>query len=212
MKSGMLAAEAIAQAIAAGSQGTQLDAYEAAVRESWIGRELKLVQNAQPLVSRFGNVLGTALAGADMWMRTVLGFGIAPTMKHDPDAMKTTQARFHRPIAYPKPDGIISFDRLTNVAFSSTNHEEDQPGHLRLADPTVPVTINLHQFAGLEARYCPAGVYEFVETGKAPVAEMALQINAQNCLHCKTCDIKDPGNNITWLAPEGGGGPNYPNM
>jgi electron-transferring-flavoprotein dehydrogenase len=207
MKSGMLAAEAIVSAIAGGEEGTQLDAYEANLRASWIADELKLVQNAQPLVAKFGGALGTVLAGADMWARylRVNPFG---AMAHHSDAEATGRADLYPPIAYPKPDGIISFDRLTNVSFSFTNHEEDQPCHLRLADPAVPVAVNLRQYAGPEARYCPAGVYEFVGEG----AGKRLQINAQNCLHCKTCDIKDPTGNITWVAPEGGGGPNYPNM
>jgi electron-transferring-flavoprotein dehydrogenase len=207
MKSGMLAAEAIVTAIAGGEEGTQLDSYEAALRESWIADELKLVQNAQPLVAKFGGALGTVLAGADMWARylRVNPFG---AMAHHTDAEATGRADLYQPIAYPKADGVISFDRLTNVSFSFTNHEEDQPCHLRLADPTVPVAVNLRQFAGPEARYCPAGVYEFVGDG----ADKRLQINAQNCVHCKTCDIKDPTQNITWVAPEGGGGPNYPNM
>ena len=207
MKSGMLAAESIAAAIAAGAEHTQLDDYEAAVRESWIARELRLVQNAQPLVAKFGGALGTVLAGADMWARylKVNPFG---AMKHHTDAEATGRADLYQPIAYPKPDGVISFDRLTNVSFSFTNHEEEQPCHLKLADPAVPVAVNLPRYAGPEARYCPAGVYEFVGEG----VDKRLQINAQNCLHCKTCDIKDPTGNITWVAPEGTGGPNYPNM
>ena len=207
LKSGMLAAEAIADAIAGGEAGTQLDGYEAAVRGSWIAQELKLVQNAQPLVAKFGGALGTVLAGADMWAR-VAGINPFGAMQHHSDAEATGRADLYTPIAYPKPDGVISFDRLTNVAFSFTNHEEDQPCHLKLADPAVPVAVNLALYAGPEARYCPAGVYEFVGEG----ADQHLQINAQNCLHCKTCDIKDPTGNITWVPPEGPGGPNYPNM
>jgi len=207
MKSGMLAAEAIAEAIAGGVEHTQLDGYEAALRGSWIAQELKLVQNAQPLVAKFGGALGTVLAGADMWAR-VLKINPFGAMAHHSDAEATGRADLYPPIAYPKADGVISFDRLTNVAFSFTNHEEDQPCHLKLADPAVPVAVNLARYAGPEARYCPAGVYEFVGEG----ADQRLQINAQNCLHCKTCDIKDPTGNITWIAPEGGGGPNYPNM
>jgi len=209
MKSGMLAAEAIADAIAAGAGHTQLDDYETALRSSWIARELKLVQNAQPLVAKFGGALGTVLAGADMWLRTLFGFGIAKPMQHHTDASETERADLYQPIPYPKPDGVISFDRLTSVSFSFTNHEEDQPCHLRLKDDAVPTRINLPRYAGPEARYCPAGVYEFVDAdGSGP----KLQINAQNCVHCKTCDIKDPTQNIDWVSPEGGGGPNYPNM
>ncbi len=208
MKSGMLAAESIAAAVAQDRRGDALEDYDAAVRSSWIAEELKLVQNAQPMVSKFGGGLGTVLAGADMWLRSLLGFGLAGPMKHHTDASETMRADLYKPIAYPKPDGVISFDRLTSVAFSFTNHEEDQPCHLRLTDPTVPTRVNLPVYAGPEARYCPAGVYEFVgEEG-----DKRLQINAQNCVHCKTCDIKDPTQNIEWVTPEGGGGPNYPNM
>ncbi|WP_206243115.1 electron transfer flavoprotein-ubiquinone oxidoreductase [Novosphingobium terrae] len=208
MKSGMLAAESIAAAVAQDRRGDALEDYDAAVRSSWIADELKLVQNAQPMVSKFGGGLGTVLAGADMWLRNLFGFGIAGPMKHHTDASATMRADLYKPIAYPKPDGVITFDRLTSVAFSFTNHEEDQPCHLRLKDATVPTRVNLPVYAGPEARYCPAGVYEFVgEEG-----EKRLQINAQNCVHCKTCDIKDPTQNIEWVTPEGGGGPNYPNM
>ena len=208
MKSGMLAAEAIATAIAAGREHDAIDDYDAAVRASWIAKELKLVSNAQPLVAKFGGALGTVLAGADMWAR-VLRVNPFKPMHHHTDAEATMRADLYRPIVYPKADGVISFDRLTNVAYSYTNHEEDQPCHLVLADPDVPVEINLKLYAGPEARYCPAGVYEFVglEHGNP-----RLQINAQNCVHCKTCDIKDKTQNITWVTPEGGGGPNYPNM
>ncbi|MDE2405873.1 MAG: electron transfer flavoprotein-ubiquinone oxidoreductase, partial [Sphingomonadales bacterium] len=209
MKSGMLAAEAVANAIAAGRAQDALDEYDAEVRESWIAKELKLVQNAEPLLAKFnGDIFGAALANIDMWLRT-LKLPIFPAMKHHTDASATGRADLYRPIAYPKPDGVISFDRLTSVSFSFTNHEEEQPCHLRLKDPSVPTAINLPVYAGPEARYCPAGVYEFVDPdGSGP----RLQINAQNCVHCKTCDIKDPTQNIDWVAPEGGGGPNYPNM
>ena len=208
MKSGMLAAEAIAAAVAAGRENDALGEYDAAVRSSWIATELKLVQNSEPLVSKFGNALGTMLAGAEMWLR-YLKMPIIKGMKHHTDASATMRADLFKPIVYPKPDGVISFDRLTSVSFSFTNHAEDQPCHLVLTDPTVPTRINLPLYAGPEARYCPAGVYEFVE---AEGGGERLQINSQNCVHCKTCDIKDPTQNITWIAPEGGGGPNYPNM
>jgi electron-transferring-flavoprotein dehydrogenase len=208
MKSGMLAAEAIVAAIAAGRQQDELTEYDSAVRESWIAKELKLVQNAQPLVAKFGGALGTALAGADMWAR-VLKVNPIQGMKHHRDSDATMRADLFKPIEYPKPDGVISFDRLTSVAFSYTNHEEDQPCHLVLKDPSVPTAINLPIYAGPEARFCPAGVYEFLAGDDgAP----RLQINAQNCVHCKTCDIKDTTQNIEWVTPEGGGGPNYPNM
>jgi electron-transferring-flavoprotein dehydrogenase len=208
MKSGMLAAESLAAAVAQDRRADALDDYETALRSSWIAEELKLVQNAQPMVAKFGGTLGTVLAGADMWARNLLGFGIAPAMQHHSDAGATARADHFKPIAYPKADGVISFDRLTNVAFSATNHDEDEPCHLKLADPTVPTRINLPLYAGPEARYCPAGVYEFLGEG----ADQRLQINAQNCVHCKTCDIKDPTGNITWVTPQGGEGPNYPNM
>ncbi|MCW1384195.1 electron transfer flavoprotein-ubiquinone oxidoreductase [Novosphingobium sp. KCTC 2891] len=209
MKSGMLAAEAISAAIASGREKDEMGEYDAAVRDSWIAKELKKVQNAQPLIAKFGGELGTVLAGADMWLRQLVGFGISKPLKHHRDSEATQRADLFKPIQYPKPDGVISFDRLTSVSFSYTNHEEDQPCHLVLKDPTVPTRINLPIYAGPEQRYCPAGVYEFVgvEEG-AP----RLQINAQNCVHCKTCDIKDVTQNIEWVTPEGGGGPNYPNM
>lgn len=208
MKSGMLAAEAAAAAIAAGREHDAMAEYDAAVRDSWIAKELKLVQNAEPMVAKFGGDIGTVFAGLDMWLR-YLKLPIIPAMGHHRDCEATERADLYRPIAYPKPDGVISFDRLSSVALSFTNHEEDQPCHLQLKDPAVPVEINLKLYAGPEARYCPAGVYEFlgIEDGNP-----RLQINAQNCVHCKTCDIKDKTQNINWVTPEGGGGPNYPNM
>ncbi|MEZ5688864.1 MAG: electron transfer flavoprotein-ubiquinone oxidoreductase [Caenibius sp.] len=208
MKSGMLAADNIAAAIAAGREKDSLGEYDDAVRSSWIAEELQKVKNAQPAVAKFGGALGTVLAGIDMWMRT-LKIGLPITMKHHTDASATQRADFYKPIDYPKPDGVISFDRLTSVSFSFTNHEEDQPCHLQLKDPSVPVDVNLPLYAGPEARYCPAGVYEFVGVEEG---NPELVINAQNCVHCKTCDIKDPTQNIEWVTPEGGGGPNYPNM
>ena len=208
MKSGMLAAEAAAAAIAADREHDSMAEYDAAVRESWIAKELKLVQNAEPMVAKFGGDIGTVFAGIDMWLR-YLKLPILPVMGHHRDCEETGRADLYKPIAYPKPDGVITFDRLSSVALSFTNHEEDQPCHLQLKDPAVPVEINLNLYAGPEARYCPAGVYEFlgVEDGNP-----RLQINAQNCVHCKTCDIKDKTQNINWVTPEGGGGPNYPNM
>ena len=209
MKSGMLAAEAAAAAIAGGRGSDSLAEYDAAVRDSWIAKELKLVQNAEPLLAKWGGDLGTILAGADMWLRTLFGFGIAKPMKHHRDYEAIQRADLYQPIQYPKPDGVISFDRLSSVFLSNTNHEEDQPCHLQLKDPSIPVEVNLKHYAGPEARYCPAGVYEFVGIEEG---EPRLQINAQNCVHCKTCDIKDMTQNINWVTPEGGGGPNYPNM
>ena len=208
MKSGMLAAEAAFAAIQAGRGNDVLEAYETSLRSSWIADELKTVRNVEPLVARFGGTLGTLLAGMDMWMRH-LGIGLPFTMKHKPDHEQILPKSQARPIAYPRPDGVISFDRLSSVFLSNTNHEEDQPIHLTLRDAEVPVNINLRLYDAPEQRYCPAGVYEIVgqEEGNP-----RLQINAQNCVHCKTCDIKDPTQNIHWVVPEGGGGPNYPNM
>jgi electron-transferring-flavoprotein dehydrogenase len=208
MKSAMLAAESITAALAAGRQSDELADYQPAVNDSWIATELKKVINAEPAVAKFGGTLGTIVAGADMWMRT-LRIGLPVTMKHHPDYDSLWRKDLVKPITYPKPDGVISFDRLTSVSFSFTNHEEDQPCHLTLKDPAVPITVNLALYDSPETRYCPAGVYEIVgrETG-----DPKLQINAQNCVHCKTCDIKDPTQNINWVTPEGGGGPNYPNM
>ena len=208
MKSGILAAEAVATAIAAGREKTELAEYDSAVRSSWIADELQLVKNAQPLLAKFGGALGTMFAGLDMWLRT-LKVRLPFTMKHHTDAEGTRRADLYQPIVYPKPDGKISFDRLSSVFLSGTNHEEDQPCHLVLKDPTVPERINWPLYAGPEARYCPAGVYEYVGVEEG---EPRLVINAQNCVHCKTCDIKDPTQNIEWVTPEGGGGPNYPNM
>ena len=209
MKSGMLAAESIAAAIAAGSEYTELADYEANLRESWIAKELKLVQNAEPAVAKFGGDIGTVVGGIDMWMRT-LKIGLPISMKHHRDCEQLQRADLFQPIDYPKPDGEITFDRLTNVAFSFTNHEEDQPNHLKLGDADLQKASELGVFAGPSTRYCPAGVYEWIEDEDS--GEMNFQINSQNCVHCKTCDIKDPNQNINWTTPEGGGGPNYPNM
>ncbi|QUL38584.1 electron transfer flavoprotein-ubiquinone oxidoreductase [Erythrobacter sp. JK5] len=208
MKSGMLAAESVAAAIAAGQEQTELGDYDDAVRSSWIATELKKVQNAQPAVAKYGGDIGTALAGVDMWMRT-LKIGLPITMGHHRDYTMTGRADLYPRIDYPKPDGEISFDRLTNVAYSYTNHAEDQPVHLQVQDIDLQKNSELEVFGGPSTRYCPAGVYEWVtEEG----AEPKFVINSQNCVHCKTCDIKDPNQNINWVTPEGGGGPNYPNM
>ena len=208
MKSGMLAAEALAAALADGKEHSEVAEYEANLRESWIADELKKVQNAQPAVAKFGGDFGTLIAGTDMWMRT-LKIGLPIAMKHEPDYELTGRADLFRPIDYPKPDGEISFDRLTSVSFSYTNHAEDQPVHLQVADLDLQKASELDIFAGPSNRYCPAGVYEWIEEDGA---EPRFQINSQNCVHCKTCDIKDPNQNINWVTPEGGGGPNYPNM
>ena len=208
MKSGMLAADSVAAAIAAGHEKTELSDYDSTLRSSWIADELKKVQNAQPAVAKYGGDIGTALAGIDMWMRT-LKIGLPISMKHHRDHEMTGRADLYPKIDYPKPDGQITFDRLTNVAFSYTNHAEDQPCHLQLKDRELQKESELEVYGGPSARYCPAGVYEWVEEeGKEP----QFVINAQNCVHCKTCDIKDPNQNINWVTPEGGGGPNYPNM
>ena len=208
--SGIHAADAIAQALAAGRQGDELVAYEAAVRTGPIAADLKPVRNAKPFWSKFGTALGIPLGGMDMWLNTLFkGVGLGYTLKHKKtDAASTRPAAGFKPIEYPKPDGVLTFDRLTNVSFSATNHEEDQPAHLRLRDDSIPIAVNLPQFAEPAQRYCPAGVYEVVRDGNTP----RFQINAQNCVHCKTCDIKDPSQNILWTVPEGGGGPNYPGM
>jgi len=208
MKSGMLAAEAAFEAIAADRSRDELAAYPAAINDSWVAKELKLVRNAEPFIARFGQIGGTLLAGIDLWMNH-LGIGLPFTLKHHKDNEGMWRQDIAPKINYPKPDGVISFDRLSSVFLSNTNHEEDQPVHLQLKDPSVPVDINLPWYDAPEQRYCPAGVYEIV--GREEGAPR-LQINAQNCVHCKTCDIKDPTQNINWVTPEGGGGPNYPNM
>ncbi|WP_176595766.1 MULTISPECIES: electron transfer flavoprotein-ubiquinone oxidoreductase [Sphingobium] len=208
MKSGMLAAESAFAAIRAERSSDVLDDYEPTLRSSWIATELQLVKNAEPLLSKFGNTIGTVLAGIDMWMRT-LKIGLPFTMKHKPDCEKLWTKDHARKIDYPKPDGVISFDRLSSVFLSNTNHEEDQPVHLQLKDPEIPISYNLPLYDEPAQRYCPAGVYEVVGLDEG---NPRFQINAQNCVHCKTCDIKDPTQNINWVVPEGGGGPNYPNM
>jgi electron-transferring-flavoprotein dehydrogenase len=211
MKTGMMGAEAAYAALQSGRSADDLHAYTEAYRSSWVYDELKKVRNAKPLWTKFGTLLGgIALSGLELWTTTITG-GWSPwgTQKHDKtDAESTQPASKFKPITYPKPDGVLSFDRLTNVSFSATNHEEDQLAHLRLGQDNIPVEINLATYAGPSQRYCPAGVYEFVEEEGVT----RFQINAQNCVHCKTCDIKDPSQNITWTTPEGGGGPNYPNM
>ena len=208
MKSAMLAAEAAFEAILADRSGDELDAYASAIRKSPIERDLKIVRNAQPAVAHWGAFAGTIYAGIDMWLNYV-GIGVPWTLKHTPDHRRLKRKDAAALIDYPKPDGVLTFDRLSSVFISNTNHEEDQPVHLTLKDADIPTTINLPVYGGPEQRYCPAGVYEFVQSENG---EPRLQINAQNCVHCKTCDIKDPTQNINWVTPEGGGGPNYPNM
>jgi len=205
LKSGMLAAESAFAALQAGRRQDELASYPEAFKASWLHDELYRARNFKPWMSK-GLYAGTLMVGIDQ----VLFRGKAPwTLTHHHADHETLRPKSEcRPIAYPKPDGVLTFDRLSSVFVSNTNHEEDQPSHLRLKDDSIPTAVNLAVYDGPETRYCPAGVYEFVsEPGGA-----RLQINAQNCVHCKTCDIKDPKQNIQWVAPEGGGGPNYPNM
>jgi electron-transferring-flavoprotein dehydrogenase len=206
--SGMLAAEHVADAVRAGRANDELASYEQAWRGSDIGRDLWRVRNVKPLWSRFGTLAGIALGGLDMWSNT-LGFSALGTLGHGkPDWQSLQGAAQSAPISYPKPDGKLTFDRLSSVFLSNTNHEEDQPAHLKVADQALQTASEHDIYGGPSARYCPAGVYEWVEEAGRP----RFVINAQNCVHCKTCDIKDPNQNITWVPPEGGGGPNYPNM
>jgi electron-transferring-flavoprotein dehydrogenase len=207
MKSGMLAAQAICDALQAGRESDELTAYPEAFRSSWLHEELHKARNFKPFMSK-GLYSGTVMVAVDQ----VLFRGKAPwTLHHDHADNETLKpTKEVQPIAYPKPDGVLTFDRLSSVFISNTNHSEDQPVHLTLKDPTVPVNINLTLYDAPEQRYCPAGVYEIVR--EADGSNPRLQINAQNCVHCKTCDIKDPTQNIVWVTPEGGGGPNYPNM
>ncbi|MEM7765861.1 MAG: electron transfer flavoprotein-ubiquinone oxidoreductase [Pseudomonadota bacterium] len=210
MKTGMLAAECAMAAIDAGRANDGLDAMDTAYRDSWVYEDLAKVRNTKPLMSRYGTFVGAALGLPDMYLRSWFGFGYLPTLAHDKtDAEALKPARKFKPIAYPKPDGVISFDKLTNVSFTNTYHAEDQLVHLHVADPALQLSSELGTFDGPSARYCPAGVYEWVED---PDGSHRFQINSQNCIHCKTCDIKDPNQNINWVTPEGGGGPAYPNM
>ena len=212
MLSGIAAAEAAAAAIAAGREGDELTEYETDLRSGPIARDLKRVRNVKPSWSRTGMIGSLMLGGADMWFANLFNRNILGTWKHGKsDAAATGKAAKYKPIDYPRPDGKLSFDRLTNVAFSFTNHEESQPSHLKLKDPSVPIRVNLPEYAEPAQRYCPAGVYEVVEDASVPEGARFV-INFQNCVHCKTCDIKDPSQNIVWTTPQGGDGPNYPNM
>ncbi len=211
MKTGMLAAEEAFAALQAGRAGDELTSYQTAYEKSWVAKELKTVRNAKPLLSKYGTFIGGALGMFDMWTNHLFGLSVFGTIKHDKtDAASTGLAKDHKLLVYPKPDGVISFDKLSSVFLSATNHEEDQPAHLKLKDPSVPIQVNLPKYGEPARLYCPAGGYEVLynEQGTDP----RFQINAQNCVHCKTCDIKDPSQNIVWTTPEGGGGPNYPNM
>jgi electron-transferring-flavoprotein dehydrogenase len=208
MGSGMLAAEHVIAALGAGRAYDELAEYENAWRDSPVGKDLYRVRNVKPLWSKFGTILGVALGGIDMWCNT-LGFSLFGTQSHaKPDAKTLDPAKAHASIAPPKPDGKLTFDKLSSVFLSNTNHEEDQPVHLKVADMNLQKTSEHDVYAGPSNRYCPAGVYEWVEEPSGP----RYVINAQNCVHCKTCDVKDPNRNITWVPPEGGGGPNYEGM
>ena len=209
MGTGMQAAEQVAAALAEGRANDEVVAYENGWRESAVGKDLFKVRNVKPLWSKFGTVIGVALGGLDMWTNTLFGFSFFGTQSHaKPDRKTLDPAKAHQPIPGPKPDGKLTFDRLSSVFLSNTNHEEDQPIHLKVADMNLQKTSEHDVFAGPSNRYCPAGVYEWVEEDAGP----RFQINAQNCVHCKTCDVKDPNGNITWVPPEGGGGPNYQSM
>ncbi|MBG1233105.1 4Fe-4S dicluster domain-containing protein [Aestuariivirga litoralis] len=209
MKTGMMAAEAAVAALQAGREADELVAYQGAYENSWVYQDLKKVKNVKPMWSKLGLVFGMGLGGLDMWLQTIFGFGLG-TWKHGKGDYATLKPAADMPkIDYPKPDGVLSFDRLTDLAFSATAHEEDEPAHLKLIDKSVPIAVNLPIWDEPAQRYCPAGVYEVIaEEGKEP----RFQINHQNCVHCKTCDIKDPSQNIVWTVPQGGEGPNYPNM
>ncbi|MGR9293960.1 electron transfer flavoprotein-ubiquinone oxidoreductase [Rhizobium leguminosarum] len=207
--SGMLAAEKIAAAIVSGRSHDEVTEIETEWRKGDIGKDLKRVRNVKPLWSKFGTALGVALGGFDMWTNTLFGLSVFGTLKHGKtDAQSLEPASMHKPIAYPKPDGVLTFDRLSSVFLSNTNHEEDQPVHLQVKDMALQKSSEHDIYAGPSTRYCPAGVYEWVEKDGKDI----FVINAQNCVHCKTCDIKDPNQNINWVPPQGGEGPVYPNM
>ena len=209
MHSGIDAAEAAFKAISAGRSGDILHDYGKSIKNGPIGKDLKKVRNVAPLNGRFGPLAGLLIGGFDMWFQSIFRFSLLGTLRHGKsDAQSTEEAKNHKEISYPKPDGLLSFDRLTNVSFSMTNHEESQPPHLKLADNKIPTNFNLPNYSEPAQRYCPAGVYEIVKEDDAN----RFVINFQNCVHCKTCDIKDPSENITWATPQGGDGPNYPNM
>jgi electron-transferring-flavoprotein dehydrogenase len=209
MLSGKAAAEAAFDAIKAGREGDELAAYEVELRTGPIAKDLKKVRNVKPMWSRWGLLASLTFGGFDMWTNNLLGLSLFGTLRHGKsDAQATGKAKDFAKIDYPKPDGRLSFDRLTNVAFSATNHDENQPCHLKLKDTSIPISVNLPEYDEPAQRYCPAGVYEVLQGEDGP----KFQINFQNCVHCKTCDIKDPSQNINWTTPQGGDGPNYPNM
>ncbi|MDB5734835.1 MAG: electron transfer flavoprotein-ubiquinone oxidoreductase [Alphaproteobacteria bacterium] len=209
MKTGMLAAEAASAALKAGRANDTLAEYDGAYTKSWVAKDLHQVRNAKPLWSKLGTLLALPFIGLDLWTNQLFGLSLFGTLSHgEPDFATLKKAADSPKIAYPRPDGILTFDRLSSVFLSNTNHEEDQPVHLVLRDPAIPISVNLPEYGEPAQRYCPAGVYEVIEEVSGP----RFQINAQNCVHCKTCDIKDPSQNITWVTPEGGGGPNYTNL
>ncbi len=211
--SGMLAADKLVPALQAGRKHDEVVEIETSWRDSAIGKDLKPVRNVKPLWSKFGTLIGIGLGGVDMWLNQLFGWSPFGTLKHGkPDFATLKPLAEVKPISYPKPDGKISFDKLSSVFLSSTNHEEDQPAHLKLTDPSVPITQNLPLYGEPARLYCPAGVYEVVYENAESKSNPRFVINAQNCVHCKTCDIKDPAQNITWTVPEGGGGPGYANM
>jgi len=210
MLSGKAAAEAAFDAMRAGRRGDELSAYADDLRTGPIAKDLRPVRNVKPLWSRYGLAGGLGLGGLDMWTNSLAGFSLFGTLAHgQSDAEATGKAKDFAPVDYPKPDGVLSFDRLTNVSYAMTNHEESQPAHLTLKDASVPISVNLPEYAEPAQRYCPAGVYEVV---RKDGEDARFVINFQNCVHCKTCDIKDPSQNIHWTVPQGGDGPNYPNM
>ena len=209
MKTGILAADAVADALKAGRAGDSLQDYDKAYAGSWVAKDLYLVRNAKPLWSKLGTLLALPFIGLDLWTNQLFGLSLFGTLGHGgPDFATLRPAAGSVKIPYPRPDGQLTFDRPSSVFLSGTNHEEDQPVHLLLRDPAIPISVNLPEYGEPAERYCPAGVYEVVDSPSGP----RFQINAQNCVHCKTCDIKDPSQNITWITPEGGGGPNYTNM
>ena len=212
MLSGIAAADAAVNAIAAGRAGDELNEYETGVRTGPIARDLRMVRNVKPLWSRYGLLSSLVAGGFDMWIANLTGWNPLGTLRHGKtDSESTGNAADHLPVAYPAPDRVISFDRLTNLSFSGTSHDENQPCHLKLHDEDIPIRVNLPEYAEPAERYCPAGVYEVVR-GAQDDDEARFQINPGNCVHCKTCDIKDPSQNIDWATPQGGDGPNYPNM
>ncbi|MFT4097113.1 MAG: electron transfer flavoprotein-ubiquinone oxidoreductase [Rhodoblastus sp.] len=213
MLSGILAAEKLAPVLEAGRSHDEVIEIENEWRDSDIGKDLKKVRNVKPLWSKFGTAIGVGLGGLDMWTNELFGFSFFGTLKHGkPDYATLKKIDEVKPIVYPKPDGKLSFDKLSSVFLSNTNHEEDQEVHLVLKDPSIPIRVNLPEYGEPARLYCPAGVYEVVYQDEANRRDPKFVINAQNCVHCKTCDIKDPSQNINWTCPEGGGGPNYANM